>query len=111
VRAGDLEVGVLAIKVVIEFQAKPGARGELKNLLESISATHGPSAPGFLGSTVYEALDRSDILVEIAGWETAEAQAAAVEAASTEGVYVPVLEVVAAPIRATRIGSPTGNQA
>lgn len=76
----------MAIKVVIEFQAKPGARGELKSLLENISATHGPSAPGFLRSTVFEALDSSDILVEIAGWETAEAQAVAVKAASTEGV-------------------------
>jgi hypothetical protein len=55
---------------------------------------------------VYEALDSSDILVEIAWWETAEAQTAAVEAASTEGLYVPVLELVGAPIRATRIGSP-----
>ena len=65
-----------------------------RRLLESISVTHGPSAPGFLGSTVYEALDSSDILVEIAGWETAEAQAAAVAAASAEGVYAPVLELV-----------------
>jgi hypothetical protein len=104
VRAVDLEVGLMAIKVVIEFQAKPGARAELKKLLESISATHGPRAPGFLGSTVYEALDSSDVLVEIAGWETADAQAAAVKAASTEGLYAPVLELVAAPFRATRIG-------
>lgn len=101
----------MAIKVVIEFQAKPGARVELKKVLESISVTHGPSAPGFLGSKVYEALDSSDILVEIAGWETAEAQAAAVAAASAEGLYAPVLELVGAPIRATRIGRPTGNQA
>jgi hypothetical protein len=55
----------MAMKVVIEFPAKPGARAELKRLLESISATHGPRAPGFLGSTVYDALDNPDGLVEM----------------------------------------------
>ena len=50
----------MAIKVVIEFQAIPGERAHLKGLLESISAAHGPDAPGFLGSTVYEALDSAD---------------------------------------------------
>jgi len=94
----------MAIKVVVEFQAKPGARAELKRLLGTISATHGPNAPGFLGSTVYEVLDNPDGLVEIAEWESAEAQAAAVEQALTTGVYEPVVELVAAPFRATRIG-------
>jgi hypothetical protein len=103
------EVAHIAITVVIEFHARPGARAELKRLLESISATHGPSTPGFLGSTVYEALDTSDDLIEIAGWETAEAQAAAMQAASKAGVYAPVLELIDAPIKAIRIGTPTGD--
>ena len=41
----------MPIKVVVEFQAQPGARAELMSLLANISATHGPMAPGFLGST------------------------------------------------------------
>jgi quinol monooxygenase YgiN len=94
----------MPIKVVVEFQAKPGVRAELKKLLADISATHGPQAPGFLGSTVYEVLDSPDGLVEIAEWESAEEQAAAVEQALTAGVYAPVVELVAAPFRATRIG-------
>ncbi len=94
----------MAIKVVIEFQARPGGRAELKSLLEEISATHVPTTPGYLGSTVYEALDSPDGLVEIAEWESAEQQADAVEAASAAGVYAPVVELVAAPFRATRIG-------
>lgn len=94
----------MAIKVVVEFQAKPGARAELKRLLAEISATHGTKAPGFLGSTQYEMLDSPDGLVEIAEWESAEAQAAAVEQVSAAGVYAPLLELVAAPFRATRIG-------
>ena len=93
----------MAIKVVIEFQAKPGARAELKNLLASIAATHGPTAAGFLGSTVYEALDDPDRLVEIADWESPEAQAAVVEKALADGVYAPAMDLVAAPFKATRI--------
>ena len=56
----------MGIKVIIEFQAKPGERSKLKSLLAEISATHGPTAPGFLGSTVYDNLDAPDGLVEIA---------------------------------------------
>lgn len=94
----------MAIKVVVEFQAKPGERSKLKSLLREISSAHGPSAPGFLGSTVYEVLDAPDGLVEIAEWESAEAQAAAVEQATAAGIYGPVVELVAAPFKATRIG-------
>ena len=97
----------MSIKVVVEFQAKPGARAELKKLLADISATYGPKAPGFLGSTQYEMIDNPEGLVEIAEWESAEAQAAAVERAMAEGVYAPVVELVAAPFRATRIGPPS----
>ena len=92
------------IKVIVEFQAKPGARAELKSLLADISATHGSKAPGFLGSTQYDVLDSPEGLVEVAEWESAEAQAAAVEQAMATGVYDPVVELVAAPFRATRIG-------
>jgi hypothetical protein len=53
---------------------------------------------------VYKQLDNPDGLVEIAEWDSAEAQAAAVEHATESGVYAPVVELVAAPFRATRIG-------
>jgi quinol monooxygenase YgiN len=94
----------MPIKVVIEFQAQPGRREELRKVLADISATHGPSAAGFLGSTQYAALDDEDGLVEIADWESADAQAEAVAAATATGIYAPVIELVAAPFRATRIG-------
>jgi len=94
----------MAIKVVIEFQAKPGERSNLKALLREISATHAPTTPGFLGSTVYESLDSPDGLIEIADWESAEAQASAVEQAMASGVYAPVVDLVAAPFRDARIG-------
>ena len=93
----------MAIRVVVQFRARPGRRAELRELLESLSATHGRAAPGFLGSTVHEALDHDDELVEIAEWESAEAQADAVQRAIATGVYDPVVELVATPFTATRI--------
>ena len=35
----------MAIKVIVELQAKPGKRDELKSLIESIVANHGPASP------------------------------------------------------------------
>jgi hypothetical protein len=32
----------MAIKVIVELQAKPGRRDELKHVLESLIATQGP---------------------------------------------------------------------
>ena len=64
----------MAIKVIVELQAKPGRRDDLSSLLEGIIATEGPSQHGFLGSTRYEVLENPDVLVEIADWESAEAR-------------------------------------
>lgn len=94
----------MAIRVIVEFQAKPGARAELASKLESIMVTLGPDIPGFRGSILYEVLDSPDALVEIAEWDSAETQAAAVKQAMESGVYAPVFELVAAPLKATRIG-------
>lgn len=93
----------MTIKVIVEFQAKPGVRAELAGILEGISTTHGPSIPGFLGSVVHEVVDSPDALVEIAEWDSAEEQAAAVAQAMASGLYAPVIELVAAPFRVTRI--------
>ena len=97
----------MAIRVIVEFQAKPGARGELAIALHDIMANIGPIS-GFLGSTLYEVLDNPDALIEIAEWASADAQAAAVEQAMASGVYGPVFELVAAPLKATRIGQLEG---
>ena len=96
----------MAIKVIVEFVARPGARAELASVLENISATLGPSLPGFVGSSLYEVLDNPDALLEIAEWDSADAQASAVEHALASGVYEPVIRLVAAPFRATRIARP-----
>jgi quinol monooxygenase YgiN len=93
----------MAIRVIIEFQARPGRREELRGLLESVDAKSGPSAPGYLGSTRYEVLEDPDALIEIADWETAEARTAAIQAVMATGVYEPLSELLAAPLRATVI--------
>ena len=93
----------MAIKVIVELQAKPGRRNELKSLMESIVAEQGAGQSGFLGSTRYEVLDNPDMLVEIADWELAEARAAHMQEAAATGVYAPIFELLAAPFRATVI--------
>jgi quinol monooxygenase YgiN len=91
----------VAIRVIVELQAKPGRRAELERLLESMVAEHGPSQHGFLGSSRYEVLDHPDVLVEIADWESAEARAAHTEESAATGAYAPLAELLAAPFRAT----------
>jgi quinol monooxygenase YgiN len=93
----------MAIKVIVELQAKPGRRDELRSLLESLIASAAPGQLGFLGSTRYEVLDAPDTLVEIADWESAEARDAHMRDAAATGAYAPLLEVLAAPFRATVI--------
>lgn len=93
----------MAIKVIVELRAKPGRRAELESLMESMVAEHGPSQRGFLGSTRYEVLESLDMLVEIAAWESTEARAAHVQESAATGAYKPLLEMLAAPFRATVI--------
>ena len=93
----------MAIKLIVELQAKPGRRAELKSLMESIVAEQGPRQRGFLGSTRYEVLDNPDMLVEIADWESAERRAAHMQEAAASGVYAPLSELLAAPFRVTVI--------
>jgi len=93
----------VAIKVIVELQAKPGRRDELESLLESMVANHGPNQPGFLGSTRYEVLDNPDMLIEIAEWELVEARAAHMQESAATGAYAPLLEMLATPFRATVI--------
>ena len=93
----------MAIKVIVELRAKPGRRGELQRLIESITAEHGAGQRGFLGSTRFEVPDEPDVLVEIADWESAEARLAHMQESAATGVYAPLTEILAAPFRATVI--------
>jgi quinol monooxygenase YgiN len=99
-RAEGLEV---AIKVIVELKARPGGRTELKQWLETLVVNHGPGQVGFVGSTRYEVLDDPDMLIEIADWESAEARSAHMQESAASGVYAPLAEMLAAPVRATVI--------
>jgi quinol monooxygenase YgiN len=93
----------VAIKVIVELQAKPGRRDDLKRALEDLIAAQGPGQDGFLGSTRYGVLGDPDALVEIADWESAQARDAHMQEAAATGAYAPLLELLAAPFRATII--------
>ena len=93
----------MAIKVIVELQAKPGRRDELKGLVEELAASQGSGQGGYLGSTFFEVLDNPDMLIDIADWESAEARIAHLEKTMAAGAYAPVLEMLAAPFRATVI--------
>jgi quinol monooxygenase YgiN len=95
----------VAIKVIVELQAIPGKRVELERLIESLVANQGPGQSGFLGSTRYEVPDNPDMLIEIADWESAEQRTAHMQEAAETGVYAPLSELLAAPVRATVIRS------
>ena len=91
----------MAIKAIIELQAKPGQRDELKAFIEELVSKHGSGGQGFLGSTRFEVLDNPDMLVEIADWESVEAREAHMKEAAAKGIYAPLASMLAAPFRAT----------
>lgn len=91
----------MAIKVIVELQAKPGMRAELESLLEQVVAKLGPGLPGMLSSTLFQALDNPDLLVEIADWVSVEARAAAMQEVMASGAYTPLADLLAVPFRAT----------
>jgi quinol monooxygenase YgiN len=76
--------------VIVELEAKPGWRDELRSLIESVVATQGPSMRGYLGGELYEVLADPDTLVEIADWESAEARNALMEDPAAMDAMAPV---------------------
>jgi quinol monooxygenase YgiN len=91
----------MAVKVIVELKAQPGRRDELRSLIEQLATRDRPS--DYLGSTYYESLDDPDLLIDIADWESADARKTHLAKAMAAGSYGPVLELLAAPFRATVI--------
>jgi quinol monooxygenase YgiN len=91
----------MAVKVIVELNALPGRRDELRSLIEQLAARDRPSE--YHGSTYYESLDDPDLLIDIADWESPEARTAHLEQAMAAGSYGPVLKLLAGPFRATVI--------
>jgi quinol monooxygenase YgiN len=91
----------VAIRAIVELQAKPGRRDELMRLVEEIIAASAPSMPGRLGGELYEVLGDPDRLVEISDWESAQARDAIMGDPATLAAMAPMLGLLAAPFRAT----------
>ncbi|WP_400999579.1 antibiotic biosynthesis monooxygenase [Agromyces sp. GXQ0307] len=91
----------MPIKVIIEMQAQPGRRDDLKRLLDDLVATRGTDRRGFIGSTRYEVLDDPDLLVEMADWDSVEARMEHLEEAMATNAFGPLTELMAAPFRVT----------
>jgi len=91
----------MVVKVIVEFQAKPGKRAELLRLIDSVMETHAAQMKGFFGSSLFEVPENPDMLVEIADWESAEARMAVMEQAAAADLFAPFMELLAAPFRAT----------
>jgi quinol monooxygenase YgiN len=91
----------MAVKVIVELQAKPGMRDELRRVMERIVAEHGSSESGFHGSERFAVVDQPDVLVEIANWESAEARVAHMQQAARRGIYAPIGDLLAGPFRVT----------
>jgi len=63
----------MAIKTIIELQAKPGKRNELLKASDDVLVSM-KNARGFIGVTRYEIIGNPDSLIEIAEWESSEAR-------------------------------------
>lgn len=98
----------MSIKVIIEFRAKPGQRGELLRTLEALVADQGRGLEGYRGSTRFEVVDDPDLLVEIAEWTTVEARAKHLEEAKATGAFGRVFELLAGPPKATVVREASG---
>lgn len=93
----------MAVKVIVEFQAKPGQRDKLRILMEDIGKKFGPDMRerGALGFVLYEVPDNPDMIVEIAEWETAEARDELMAEAAANDVLAPMMELLAGPPKST----------
>ena len=92
----------MAIKTIIELQAKAGKRDELVRAMDRVIVTM-RDVPGFLGITRYEVLEDPDRLVEIAEWESPEARQAWIDRSMESGDLGPLMEILGAPFKATNV--------
>jgi quinol monooxygenase YgiN len=91
----------MTVRFIVEMKAKPGQRDELRRLLDKLLTEVGPGLKerGWLGSTLHEALDDPEVLVEIADWESAEGHQAVMGDPATADALGPVLDLLASPFK------------
>jgi len=92
----------MAIKTIVELQAKPGKRDDLVKALNDVLEGM-KNAPGFLGVKRYEVIDNPDSLIEIAEWESAEARQAWIEKSMVTGSLNRLMSTLGIPFKAVTI--------
>ena len=92
----------MAIKTIIELQAKPGKRDELVKAMDNVLASM-KEAKGFLGMNRYEVIDNPDSLIEIAEWESPEARQKWLEQNMKTGALNRMTLMLSAPYKAITI--------
>jgi len=92
----------MAIKTIIELQAKPGQRGELIKALDDVLASM-QSAPGYIGVARYEIINNPDSLIEIAEWESPQARQTWIEQSMKTGALNRLTFMLGSPFKAITI--------
>lgn len=92
----------MAIKTIIELQAKPGKRDELIKAMDNVLASM-KKTKGFIGIVRYEVIDNPDSLIEIAEWETAETRQAWLEQSMVTGSLNSLMGKLGVPFKAITV--------
>jgi len=92
----------MAIKTIIELQAKPGKRDELIKAMDNVLDGM-KNAPGFLSVSRYEVIDNPDSLIEIAEWESPEARQAWIEKSMVTGSLNHLMGTLGVPFKAITV--------
>jgi len=92
----------MAVKAIIELQAKPGRRADLLKALDNVHENR-IQAPGFIGFTRYEVIDDHDKVVEIAEWESPETRQTWLEKSMESGVLNRLMGTLGVPFKAITV--------
>ena len=92
----------MAIKTIIELQAKPGERDQLVKAMDNVLSSM-KEAKGFIGINRYEVIDNPDSLIEIAEWESPEARQIWLEQSMVTGSLSNLMGTLGVPFKAITI--------
>jgi heme-degrading monooxygenase HmoA len=92
----------MAIKTIIELQAKPGQRDELIKAMNNVLASM-KNARGFIQIARYEVIDNPDSLIEIAEWESPEARQTWLEQSMVTGSLSSLMGTLGVPFKAITV--------
>jgi len=92
----------MAIKTIIELQAKPGKRDELIKAMDDVLASM-KNARGFMGVSRYEIIDNPDSLIEIAEWDSPQARQTWLEQSMNTGALGRLTLTLGTPFKAITV--------